>query len=66
MSEHARAVSRTPSSMSTTVSGLVRKGLLSRERDEEHGRMVYLRLTRRGTRVLAKARAARTELGAQT
>jgi DNA-binding MarR family transcriptional regulator len=63
MSEHARAASRTLSSISTTVNGLVRQGLLYRRRDEGDGRVVYLHLTDVGRRVLEEARAARRELG---
>lgn len=63
MSEQARAASRTISSISTTVSGLERQGLLVREQGDGDGRVVYLRLTEKGTRVLAEARAARHELG---
>lgn len=63
MSEHARAASRTLSSISTTVNGLVRQGLLYRRRDEGDGRVIYLHLTDKGRRVLEEARAARRELG---
>lgn len=63
MSEHARAASRTLSSISTTVNGLVRQGLLYRRRDDGDGRVIYLHLTDEGHRVLEEARAARRELG---
>lgn len=63
MSEHARAAHRTISSISTTVNGLVRQGLLCREQGGGDGRVVFLRLTPDGSRVLDEARAARRELG---
>jgi DNA-binding MarR family transcriptional regulator len=51
----------TPQAMSTTLSGLERRGLLARTADPADGRRILLTVTDAGKRVIAAKRAVRTE-----
>lgn len=53
--ELGRRAGVTPQSMSTAVAGLHRRGLVTRSRHPTHGRMIQIRITEEGRRVLERA-----------
>jgi DNA-binding MarR family transcriptional regulator len=57
----ARAEQITPQGMGTTLSGLVRRGLVARRPDPEDGRRTVMSLTEDGRQVVRTKRSARTQ-----
>ena len=61
LGELARAEQVRPPTMTRIVAGLQRAGLVRRERDAQDGRVVRVRATRKGVRVMQAGRRRRIE-----
>jgi DNA-binding MarR family transcriptional regulator len=57
----AQAEQVSPPTMTRMLVGMERDGLLKRERDREDGRVVWIRATPKGTRILQEGRRRRVE-----